>query len=68
MRDEHETAVLAGMVTTADLPQAEREWPGLQAFFHRLAGKDRPHTFLELVWRFEQSRTQAVETSLPLAA
>jgi hypothetical protein len=47
---------LKGFITTADLPSAEREWPGLQAFFRRLPANDRPETFLELVWRFEATR------------
>jgi hypothetical protein len=46
---------LKGFITTADLPSAEQEWPGLQAFFRRLPAADRPETFLELVWRFERA-------------
>jgi hypothetical protein len=44
---------LRGFVTEADLPQAEKEWPGLRAFLERLPLDQRPATFLELVWRFE---------------
>jgi hypothetical protein len=44
---------LRGFVTEADLPDAEQEWPGLQAFWRRLPANQRPETFLELVWRFE---------------
>ena len=44
---------LKGLITAADLPRAEQEWPGLQAFFRRLPVEQRPETFLELVWRFE---------------
>ena len=45
--------LLRGFVTEADLPQAEREWPGLQDFLRRIPPHQRPVTFLELVWRFE---------------
>ena len=45
--------LLRGLITEADLPQAEQEWPGLQEFYLRLPLRDRPVTFLELVWRFE---------------
>jgi hypothetical protein len=44
---------LRGVVTEADLPDAEQEWPGLQEFLSRLPDAERPATFLELVWRFE---------------
>ena len=44
---------LRGLITDADLPEAETEWPGLVAFFRALPAQDRPPTFLELVWRFE---------------
>jgi hypothetical protein len=44
---------LRGLITEADLPAAEREWPGLRAFFAALPVADRPPTFLDLVWRFE---------------
>jgi hypothetical protein len=45
---------LLGLVTAADLPAAEREWPGLRAFCDALPSNQVPRTFLELVWRFEQ--------------
>ena len=48
---------LRGLVTEADLPEAEREWPGLQAFLFGLPSQERPRTFLDLVWRFESWRT-----------
>jgi hypothetical protein len=54
--------LLRGFVTEADLPQAEKEWPGLQDFLLRIPKRERPATFLELVWRFEcwrQSRKRA---------
>ena len=44
---------LKGLITEVDLPHAEEEWPGLQAFMRQLPESDRPPTFLELVWRFE---------------
>ena len=47
---------LRGLITEADLPAAEQEWPGLRAFFQSLPATDRPSTFLDLVWRFETSR------------
>jgi hypothetical protein len=50
---------LKGLITTADLPSAEQEWPGLQAFFRHLPEDDRPETFLELVWRFERAGLRA---------
>ena len=46
---------LKGFITVADLPRAEQEWPGLQAFFQRLPAEQRPATFLDLVWRFERA-------------
>jgi hypothetical protein len=52
-RQESPAAALRGLVTDADLVEAEREWPGLNAFLDRLPLVQRPHTFLELVWRFE---------------
>jgi hypothetical protein len=52
-------APLKGFVTEADLPEAEREWPGLQAFFARIPTDERPRTFLELIWRFECRRPAA---------
>jgi hypothetical protein len=47
---------LRGLITEADLPVAEQEWPGLRAFFAALPATDRPATFLDLVWRFETHR------------
>lgn len=61
------TAGLKGLVTAADLPQAEREWPGLQAFYRDLPRQDRPGTFLELVWQFERSRDKGA-AAVALAA
>jgi hypothetical protein len=48
---------LRGLITDADLPKAEEEWPGLQSFFGALPANDRPATFLDLIWRFEAWRT-----------
>lgn len=50
------TCLLRGLITDADLPKAEEEWPGLLAFLDALPEADRPPTFLELVWRFEAWR------------
>jgi hypothetical protein len=50
---------LRGLVTEADLPEAEREWPGLQAFLSGMPCSERPRTFLDLVWRFESARAAA---------
>jgi hypothetical protein len=47
---------LRGLITEADLPAAEDEWPGLQAFLSAMPAEQRPPTFLELVWRFEAWR------------
>jgi hypothetical protein len=45
--------LLRGLVTEADLPLAEEDWPGLRDYFRRLPINQRPATFLDLVWRFE---------------
>ena len=47
---------LRGLITEADLPAAEHEWPGLSVFLSKLPAAERPPTFLELVWRFEAWR------------
>ena len=51
---------LRGLITDADLPQAEMEWPGLRAFFVELPLQQRPATFLDLVWRFEAWRATSL--------
>ncbi|HEY0712627.1 MAG TPA: hypothetical protein VGF45_08135 [Polyangia bacterium] len=62
-------ASLEGFITDADLPAAECEWPGLQAFFLSLAVDDRPRTFLDLIWRFENRETRlTVETRIVITA
>ena len=55
-RNEQYLPPLRGFVTEQDLPAAEKEWPGLQAFFYSLPVRERPVTFLELVWQFECRR------------
>jgi hypothetical protein len=45
--------LLKGLITEIDLPSAEQEWPGLQAFLGGIPESERPPTFLELIWRFE---------------
>jgi hypothetical protein len=52
-RPDATASSLKGVITEADLPEAEREWPGLLDFFRRVPPRERPTTFLELVWRFE---------------
>jgi hypothetical protein len=52
---EASTVTLRGFITAADLPRAEQEWPGLQAFLVGLPPEQRPATFLDLVWRFERA-------------
>ena len=42
--------VLLGALTERDLPAAEHEFPGINAFFERCVNK--PRTFLELVFAF----------------
>jgi hypothetical protein len=50
--------LLKGLVTEADLPLAEENWPGLRDFFRGLPVNQRPRTFLDLVWRFECWRSR----------
>jgi hypothetical protein len=42
---------LRGLITDADLSEAEHEFPGICAFYASCVVK--PHTFLELAWRFQ---------------
>jgi hypothetical protein len=51
--DERPVCRLRGLVTEADMSQAEQEWPGLSGFLDRIPAHQRPATFLDLVWRFE---------------
>jgi hypothetical protein len=51
---------LRGLITDADLPKAEEEWPGLLSFLGNLPAAERPATFLDLVWRFETWRCTGV--------
>jgi hypothetical protein len=50
VRTEGDDAMM-GFITERDLEQAEKEFPGIEAFFGSLANK--PRTFLELVAAFE---------------
>jgi hypothetical protein len=59
MKDCDDISPLRGVVTEEDLPEAEREWPGLLAFMREIPPAERPRTFLELVWRFECWREAA---------
>jgi hypothetical protein len=56
---KNDAPALQGLVTEADLPAAEREWPGLRAYLFGLPTGQRPKTFLDLVWRFESARLTA---------
>lgn len=47
--------ILQGLITDIDLPAAEEEWPGIEAFLQCLPREEKPLTFLELVWRFERN-------------
>jgi hypothetical protein len=55
------TPLLRGLITDVDLRAAEVEWPGLQDFLFEIPAAERPPTFLQLVWLFEnrQDRRQA---------
>jgi hypothetical protein len=48
--------LLRGLITEADLPLAEQEWPGLLEFLRGIPVSERPVTFLDLIWRFEGCR------------
>ena len=50
------TCPLRGLITEADLPLAEQEWPGLREFLQTIPVNERPSTFLDLIWRFEGCR------------
>jgi hypothetical protein len=47
---------LRGLITDVDLRDAEVEWPGLQEFLFGIPERERPPTFLQLVWLFESWR------------
>lgn len=51
LTDAAPTLRLRGLVTEADLGLADREFPGILAFYRRL-GPDGPGTFLDLVVAF----------------
>lgn len=46
--------VLKGWVTERHFAEAEVEFPGIKKFFEEL--EEKPGTFLELVWKFEEER------------
>lgn len=57
MRSSSEgVCLLRGLITEADLPLAEQEWPGLRDFLLSMPASERPSTFLDLIWRFEGRR------------
>jgi hypothetical protein len=45
-----------GRITEAHLPEAERSMPGITRFYSEL--RDKPATFLDLLWAFESRRTR----------
>lgn len=47
-------AILRGVLTERDLPEAEGAFPGITGFFARCRVK--PTTFLELVFAFERQQ------------
>ncbi len=52
---------MVGFITARDLKEAEDAFPGIAQFFESLSRK--PHTFLELVWRFERWCERAEDVS-----
>jgi hypothetical protein len=62
-----ELVSMRGLVTDADLAEAEKEWPGLREFLDHLPLQQRPGTFLELVWRFEREHLPWNEQRVPHA-
>jgi hypothetical protein len=60
--EEGSVCCLRGLVTEADLSQAEQEWPGLRGYLARIPAHQRPVTFLDLVWRFECWRESCSRT------
>jgi hypothetical protein len=47
-------ARMQGRITERQLPLAERCFPGISEFYARMP--DKPLTFLQLLWAFEDSR------------
>jgi hypothetical protein len=45
---------LKGWVTERHFQEAEAEFPGIEAFFRGLGPEEKPGTFLELVWKYEE--------------
>ena len=43
---------MCGFITERDFDAAEHEFPGIQRLYESLVRK--PHTFLELVWKYEE--------------
>jgi len=44
-------SVVQGRITERQLPLAERSFPGISRFYEGL--RDKPATFLQLLWAFE---------------
>ena len=51
---------LEGFIDEGHLTLAEREFPGIVAFYERLRRQDPPRTFLELLMRFEAFAPRAI--------
>jgi hypothetical protein len=50
---------MRGFITESDFDEAEVGFPGIEQFYRSL--KDKPRTFLELVWRYiERDLTETV--------
>ena len=45
--------LLKGLITDVDLRAAEVLWPGLSAYLSTIPESDRPPTFLQLIWLYE---------------
>lgn len=48
---------MGGFITERDFDTAENEFPGIRSFYEHLAQK--PRTFLELVWKYEDDPSAA---------
>jgi hypothetical protein len=55
-RFSHGTRRVQGRITEAQLPQAEKSFPGISAVYDAM--EDKPATFLQLVWMYEELMLQ----------
>ena len=53
---------MQGLITERHFVLMERVFPGIREFYLEI--RPRPITFLELLWRFEASRTRDIQTPL----